>query len=130
VLVLPDFSNPFELHCDTSKLGIGAVLIQNGRPVAFSSEKLSGAKLRYNTYDVEFYAVVQAVRHCRHYLFLQEFVLFTDHNALKHMGSQDKISSRHVSWVAYLQQFTFFIVAMSRSHKLITLASNTTHKIV
>ncbi|XP_034892461.1 uncharacterized protein [Populus alba] len=45
VLVLPDFSNPFELHCDASKLGIG---------VAFFSEKLSGAKLRYSTYDTEF----------------------------------------------------------------------------
>jgi len=109
ILVLPDFSNPFELHCDASKLGIGAVLSQNGRPVAFFSEKLSGAKSRYNTYDIEFYAVVQAVRHWRHYLFLQEFVLFTDHDALKHMGSQDKISSRHASWAAYLQQFTFVI---------------------
>jgi hypothetical protein len=53
--------------------------------------------------------VVQAVRHWRHYLFLQEFVLFTDHDALKHMGSQDKISSRYASWAAYLQQFTFVI---------------------
>jgi hypothetical protein len=100
VFVLPDFSNPFELHCDASKLGIRAVLSQNGKPVAFFSEKLSGAKLWYNTYDVEFYAVVEAVRHWRHYLFLQEFILFTDHDALKHMGSQDKISSRHASWAA------------------------------
>lgn len=109
MLVLPDFSNPFELHCDASKLGIGAVLSQHGRPVAYFSEKLSGSKLRYNTYDVEFYVVIQAVRHWRHYLFLQEFVLFTDHDALKHMGSQYKISSRHASWAAYLQQFTFVI---------------------
>jgi hypothetical protein len=100
VFVLPDFSNPFELHCDASKLGIRAVLSQNGKPVAFFSEKLSGAKLWYNTYDVEFYAVVEAVRHWRHYLFLQDFILFTDHDALKHMGSQDKISSRHASWAA------------------------------
>jgi hypothetical protein len=53
--------------------------------------------------------VVQVVRHWRHYLFLQEFILFTDHDALKHMGGQDKISSRHASWAAYLQQFTFVI---------------------
>lgn len=43
ILVLPDFSLPFELHCDASKLGIGAVLRQQGRPVAFYSEKLAGA---------------------------------------------------------------------------------------
>ncbi|KAK0601871.1 hypothetical protein LWI29_028265 [Acer saccharum] len=100
---------PFELHCDASKLGIGAVLSQGGNPVAYFSEKLSGAKLRYSTYDVEFYAVVQAIRHWRHYLFLQEFVLYIDHDALKHMGSQDKVSFRHATWAAYLQQFTFVI---------------------
>lgn len=41
--------------------------------------------------------------------FHQEFILFTDHDALKHLGSQDKISARHASWIAYLQQFTFVI---------------------
>ena len=40
ILVLPDFSQPFELHCDSSKVGIGAILSQNGRPIAYFSEKL------------------------------------------------------------------------------------------
>ena len=63
ILVLPDLQLLFELHTDVSKVGIGGVLSQNGRPVAYFSEKLSEAKLRYSTYDVEFYAIVQAVKH-------------------------------------------------------------------
>lgn len=71
-----------------------------------------------------------AVKHWRHYLFHREFVIFTDHDALKHMSSQDKISARHASWFAYLQQFTFVIKdkagvlnrvadALSRHHALL-----------
>ena len=63
VLILPDFSQPFELHSDASKVGIGAVLSQSNKAVAYFSEKLTGARVRYSTYDIEFYAVVQAVRH-------------------------------------------------------------------
>ncbi|PKI59628.1 hypothetical protein CRG98_019965, partial [Punica granatum] len=57
ILVLPDFAQPFELHSGASKVGTGVVLSQNHRPIAYFSEKLSGAKLNYNTYDVEFYTV-------------------------------------------------------------------------
>lgn len=109
IIALLDFSQVFELHCDACKLGIGAVLSQQGRPIAFFSEKISSSRARYSTYDVEFYAIVQAIKHWRHYLFHQEFILYTDHDALKHLGSQDKISSRHASWIAFLQQFTFVI---------------------
>ncbi|PKI44058.1 hypothetical protein CRG98_035545 [Punica granatum] len=61
ILVLPDFQQPFELHSDASKVGIGAVLSQNSGPIAFFSKKLTGANVRYSTYDVEFYVVVQAL---------------------------------------------------------------------
>ena len=102
ILVLPDFQLLFELHTDASKVGIGGVLSQKGRPIAYFSEKLSGAKMRYSTYDVEFYAV-QAVKHWTHYLFHKEFVLYTDHEALKHLQGKNKIAARHASWIAYLQ---------------------------
>ena len=79
------------------------MLSQQNRPTAFFSEKLSNSRIRYSTYDVEFYAIVQATKHWRHYLFHREFVLYTDHDALKHLSTQHKVSARHASWIAYLQ---------------------------
>lgn len=134
ILVLPVFDSPFGLHCDASKLGVGTVLSQYGRPVAYYSEKLAGARVRYSTYDIEFYVIFQAIKHWRHYLAHKEFVLFTDHVALKYLGTQDKISARHASWTVYLQQFTFVIKhqsgkfnkvadALSRRHALVSTLS-------
>ena len=68
VLSLSDFSKPFELHCDTSKVGIGVVLSQEGRSITYFSEKLHGAKVNYITYDVEFYEIIQALKHWYSYL--------------------------------------------------------------
>ena len=119
ILVLPDFNKTFELHCDASNLGIGAVLSQAGRPIAFYSEKLAGARGRYSTYDMEFYAIVQAIKHWRHYLVHLEFILFTNHDALRRLDSQAKVSARHTAWISYLQQFTFSIRHQSsKTHKV------------
>ncbi|GJS48949.1 reverse mRNAase [Tanacetum coccineum] len=109
VLVLPNFQKPFELETDASIISVGAVLSQEGRPVAFFSAKLTEARRKWTTYELEFYAIVRAVKHWEQYLFQQEFVLQTDHEALKYFNSQKSISRIHARWMEYLQQFTFVI---------------------
>ena len=115
VLALPDFDKVFEVSCDASGVGIGGVLSQEGRPIAFFSEKLSRSKKNYSTYDLEFYAIVQTLKHWRHYLVHKEFILLTDHEALKYINGQHKLGKRHAKWVAYLQEFIFALRHISGS---------------
>jgi hypothetical protein len=68
VLHLPYLSLPFEIEFDASQYAIGVVLKQGGHPIAYHSETLSESKKNYSTYDKEFYSLVQALKHWRHYL--------------------------------------------------------------
>jgi hypothetical protein len=58
LLQLPDFGKTFELECDASRIRIGGVLLQEGKPIAYFSEKLSGPSLNYSTYDKKLYDLV------------------------------------------------------------------------
>ena len=62
VLALPNFNKVFQVDCDASGIAIGAVLSQEGRPLAYFSENLNDAKRKYFVYDEEFYAIVQALK--------------------------------------------------------------------
>ncbi|PKI47171.1 hypothetical protein CRG98_032442 [Punica granatum] len=114
VLALPCFEKLFEVECDASGVGIGAVLSQEKEPVAYFSEKLSDARRSWSTYDEEFYAVFRALKHWEHYLIGKEFILYYDHQALKYLNSQKRISSNmHARWTTFLQKFPFKLVHKS-----------------
>jgi len=99
----------FEVECDASGLRIGVVLSQEKRPIACFSEKQNDAKRKYSTYDKEFYAIVRALEHWRHHLLGGEFILHTDHQALKFIQGQHKLNPRHAKWVEFMQSFHFVI---------------------
>uniref|UniRef100_A0A2N9JA32 Integrase catalytic domain-containing protein n=1 Tax=Fagus sylvatica TaxID=28930 RepID=A0A2N9JA32_FAGSY len=109
VLALPNFNKAFEIECDASGIGIGDVLMQDRRPIAFFSEKLSGASLKYPTYDKELYALVRALETWQHYLWPREFVIHTDHESLKHLKGQGKLNQRHARWLEYIETFPYVI---------------------
>nr|GEX25397.1 reverse transcriptase [Tanacetum cinerariifolium] len=83
VLALPNFEHVFQVKYDASGLGVGGVLSQLNRPISFFSEKLNDTRRRYSTYDKEFYAIVRSLEYWRHYLLPAEFILYSDHQALK-----------------------------------------------
>ncbi|XP_033139286.1 uncharacterized protein LOC117130674, partial [Brassica rapa] len=109
LLILPDFNKTFEIECDASGIGIGAVLMQEKRPIAYFSEKLGGATLNYATYDKELYALVRALQTWQHYLWPKEFVIHTDHESLKYLKGQNKLSKRHARWVEFIETFPYVI---------------------
>ena len=78
VLALPDFSLPFTIECDASGVGLGAVLMQNQRPIAFHSQVLKGKALHLSTYENELIALVTTVHKWRPYLLGRPFIIKTN----------------------------------------------------
>lgn len=88
VLGLPDFEKPFTLEMDASGIGVGAVLTQEGRPLAFLSQVLSPKHLGLSIYENELLVVLMAVDRWRHYLEGNKFIIKTDHESLKFLLQQ------------------------------------------
>lgn len=107
VLVLPNFSLPFEVECDAAGRGIGAVLMQQRKPIAYFSKALSQGNLAKSVYEKELMALVLCIQHWRHYLLGKQFTVFTDHKSLKHFLQQRITSPDQQCWLAKLLGYQF-----------------------
>ena len=107
VLALPDFEQPFEVRSDASGSGVGAVLMQNGRPVAYESAAFAPVERNYTIGEQELLAVVFALRKWRAYLegSPHPVKIVTDHQPLTYLPTKGTLGSRQVSWSEYLARF-------------------------
>jgi hypothetical protein len=88
---------------------LDGVLLQDGKSVAYFSEKLSRPILNYSTYDKKLYALVRTLETWQHYLWTKEFVIHSNHESLKHIRSQGKLNRRHAKWVEFIESFPYVI---------------------
>ena len=77
LLAYPDFTKPFDIHTDASHTQLGAVISQNGKPIAFYSRKLNDAQTRYTTTERELLAIVETLKEFRNILLGQEIIVYS-----------------------------------------------------
>ncbi|GJU77683.1 putative reverse transcriptase domain-containing protein [Tanacetum coccineum] len=92
ILMLPDGVEDFVVYCDESNQGLGYVLMQRGKVIAYASRQLKTHEKNYTTHDLELGAVVFALKTWRHYLYGTKSVIYTDHKSLQHIFDQKGLS--------------------------------------
>lgn len=118
VLAMPDFSQAFVLETDACSKGIGAVLIQNSRPLAYLSKSFNSKNLGFSVYEKELLALVMAVTKWKHYLVGHHFVIKTDHQALKYLLEQQLHTSLQYKWMSRLLGMDYEIQYKKRSENI------------
>ncbi|KAJ3677872.1 hypothetical protein LUZ60_001675 [Juncus effusus] len=109
ILTLPTEGLEFEVFCDASRQGLGSVLMQEHRVIAFASRQLKTYERNYPTHDLELAAVVFALKIWRHYLYGEKCKIFTDHKSFKYIFDQRELNLRQRRWLEVLCDFDMSI---------------------
>ncbi|MCL0166038.1 Ty3/Gypsy family RNase HI domain-containing protein, partial [Klebsiella pneumoniae] len=109
VLILPDQTKDFQVYCDASRHGLGCVLMQEGRVVAYASRQLRPHEGNYPTHDLELAAVVHALKIWRHYLIGNRCEVYTDHKSLKYIFTQPDLNLRQRRWLELIKDYDMSI---------------------
>jgi hypothetical protein len=126
VLAQPDIEKPFDVYCDASGNGLGCVLMQEGRVIAYASRQLRWHEEHYPTHDLELSVVVHALKIWCHYLLGNICHIYTDHKSLKYIFTQSELNMRQRRWLELIKDYELEIhyhlgkanvVADALSHK-------------
>ncbi|GJS83190.1 putative reverse transcriptase domain-containing protein [Tanacetum coccineum] len=105
ILALPEGNDDFVVYCDASHQGLGAVLMQREKVIAYASRQLKPNEENYTTHDLELGAVVFALKIWRHYLYGTKCIVFTDHKSLQHILDQKELNMRQRRWLELLADY-------------------------
>ncbi|KAG8493033.1 hypothetical protein CXB51_010398 [Gossypium anomalum] len=109
VLVQPESGKEFVVYSDASLNGLGCVLMQEGKVVAYASRQLKPHERNYPTHDLELAAVVFALKIWRHYLYDEKCRVYIDHKSLKYLMSQKDLNLRQRRWLELLKDYELVI---------------------
>ncbi|RVW64755.1 Retrovirus-related Pol polyprotein from transposon 17.6 [Vitis vinifera] len=107
MLTTPISGELFMVYCDTSIVGLGCVLMQQGKVIAYASRKLKSHEQNYPTYELELAVVVFVLKTWRHYLYGEKFEVYFDHKSLKYIFTQRDLNSRQRRWMETLEDYDF-----------------------
>jgi hypothetical protein len=102
------------VFCDASKNGLGCVLMQDGRVIAYASRQLRKHEVNYPTHDLELAVVVHALKIWRHYLLGNVCNIFMDHKSLKYIFTQSKLNMRQRRWLELIKDYNLNVHYHSR----------------
>jgi hypothetical protein len=105
VLAQPDNSKPFDVYCDASGIGLGCVLMQDNRVIAYASQALRTHEQNYPTHDLELAAVIHALKIWRHHLMGTKCNIYTDHKSLKYIFTQADLNMRQRRWLELIKDY-------------------------
>jgi hypothetical protein len=105
VLTLPDASKDFVVYYDASRQGLGCVLMQGGKVVAYASRQLRKHEENYPTDDLELVAVIHSLKIWRHYLMGNKSDIYTDHKSLKYIFTQSELNLRQRRWLELIKDY-------------------------
>ena len=107
VLTTPNFTKPFVVECDALGFGIGAVLMQEGHPIAFESRKLNKRESLKYTYDKEMLSNIHGIGKWKQYLLGRIFLIRTNHNSIQYLLQQKKLSFEQHKWIEKIATLTW-----------------------